>query len=223
MTLPVLSLPRYVVDLPSGGKASITPFHSGQSKSLLKIDQSDELEIGANMLALVKDCVVEGFSDDLTISDVMYIFIQMRKISIGAESIINVRCMDDDTISNAVTLDLGDYEIVPAKEMDDVVEINAGIFVKLRPLTFKDVAITDPILRIRSCIVSIFDKNTVYDITDYSDEQFIEWFSNVTLSDELKMSAIMANQPDLVLLIDVDDCPCGKPHTYKISGLSQNF
>lgn len=195
MKLPVISQPLFELNMPSTGKkTSLRPYLVNEEKILLLAKQSgDEKDILNAVKQVINNCIQddEYDSDKLTTFDLEYLFLKLRAKSV--DNIVELRYTDnEEETPRDFTVDLNDIEVEFNPENDSKIKINDDVYIVMKyPLA----SISEKIEKfdndidlllffISNCIESIYDKENVYLLDDYSkeeQEEFINSFPVKTL------------------------------------------
>lgn len=225
MALPKINYPTYKCTIPSNGKiVSYRPFTVADEKLLLTAAQSESAdEMIESTKNLIKNCI-NGIIDieSLTTYDIDFLFLQLRIKSISPTAELLFRNMQCEKTggecdkSLKVTINLedvtvkqfdsnsGEYIDYTPKKNDNIVELTDEIGLTLRHPTLKERGLeyfkedfTEDDF-IKSCIVSVYDKDGVYiKGQDFTEEEFDDWFDGLTSSAKAKAKEFLENVPEL--------------------------
>jgi|LUMS01.1.fsa_nt_gb hypothetical protein len=190
MALPKLETPTYKLTIPSSGN-SITyrPFLVKEEKILLLAQESDdENQVITSIKNIIESCTFGKVDvNSLTISDLEYLFLQVRAKSVGETTKILLRC-EKSGENTEVEINISD--VYPKSSTEEVIEttykLSDEVGIKLKPILVKDLyklngeeegLITQSIA---SVIGQIYDKETLYDVSTVSDKELTEFIDSLT-------------------------------------------
>jgi len=235
MALPIQKAPKYTCVLPiSGIEVRYRPFlMKEQSHMMLTRESEDPKEIFTTTKELVK-AVTEGKVDasKLPMTDLEYLFLQIRIKSVGETAKIPWRCKTE-TCDNVVIseVDLESIEVDTSEMQDNKIQISDELIVELSPPTSKLMASIDlekddelslikPILR--NSMVRLYDEENVYEMADHRDSEIDEFIESLSMKQFEKISEWFQSIP-VVLYEEEYTCPkCKETHTGRVQGI-QNF
>lgn len=229
MALPKLEIPQYEVKLPSTGKAVLfRPFTVRERAVLLTALQDENTEsIMVAIENLFKVCtfgVCQLYK--MPIVDAEFLFINIQKKSIGEELQVIHNC--ECGKSNEVVMNLDKIAIAGKYEGSNI-EIDSGVWIKMRYPSFKDSSILsnddpteDQVLTvIATCVEGIIKGDEVY--TPDSIEEAKEFISLLTQPQLSKIEAFFASIPKMVLDQEYVCPECKKTNNIHLEGLGNFF
>jgi len=234
MSLPIIGAPKYELTIPSTKqKVKFRPFLVKEEKALLLAQQSDSQQTMLDTLKdVIKDCTFgEVDIDKLAMFDIEYIFIKLRAKSVGEISELTFQCnaCNDPKAKMNVNLNLEQIEVSFDKNHSDKIKLSDEIGVKMK---YPDVSavssptedsVEDTFNVIISCIDYIYDKESIYKASDYSKEELLNFVSNLTQQQFLKVQQFFETMPRLEKELELK-CPvCGHEHKQTIKGLENFF
>ena len=214
MALPKLTTPEYTLTLPSTGEEiKYRPFLVKEQKLLMIANESeDEKQIFNTMTKLVSDCTFGKIDASVNpMFDIEYIFIHLRKRSVGSKVDLQITCPDDGETRVPVSIDLDDVGVQMTVEHSMDIKLTDSITIGFRYPQLKDVQgmplnISDferVLILLISCIETVTDGEEVHERIDMSNkeiEEFIESFTSEQLENVLKF---FENMPKLRHTINV--------------------
>lgn len=224
--LPSVSTPKLALTLPlSGKKIFYRPFVMKEKKAMLLAKESEEWD---SILATLRDVVLACTDGDVDITkipvtDVGYLFIQMRIQAIGSTLQFMTKCK-----SCAEEFQIN-YDIAGIKIQNDWNQeamITDTIGIRFKAPTFDIMKLAsgehaNPERFIASLIEQVFDANEVYE--NKSIDEYVEWLD--TFDDG--QLAIIKNKLEEIPTLEQDidyKCPkCGHSHNIHLEGLSDFF
>ena len=98
MALPKMSVPKYMVTLPSTQEQiSMRPFLVREEKVLMiALESNDAAQISRAVKEIILSCYDLKNLDSLTVFDIEYLFLQLRAKSVGENMNIQIKCREED-------------------------------------------------------------------------------------------------------------------------------
>ena len=234
MSLPKLNTPTYQLVLPSTEKKiKFRPFLVKEQKLLLMALESGKPE---EMLTAVKDivksCTFESINpEDYPLFDLEYIFLQIRRKSVGDKIDLNVLCEDDGETRVPVEVNLKDVEVQVNENHTNEIKLNKNIKIIMAYPTLEtadklknDLENEESTFNvIKHSIFQIIDGDTIYNRVDMEDEdlgEFIESMSQKNLDDILEFFKTM---PKLSHTIKFTNPKTKKENTTVVEGIENFF
>lgn len=209
MALPKLSHPIYDLTLPSTKQViKYRPFLVKEEKLLLMAQSgNDTTEIINSIKQVINNCILstDVSVDDFTSFDIEYFFIKLRSKSIGNVIELTYRDLEDDK-RYTVEVDLDDVEIQYSENHDPKIEINktTGMIMKYPSVNSSAALLSgsqsdeDAIFDIiADSIKEIYDENGVYDPSQESKEELLEFVSSLSIETFQKVQEFFTSMPKL--------------------------
>lgn len=212
MQLPKIQTPVYKTKLISNNKQIILrPFLVKEEKILLTSMQTQDKEvIIENYIQILKNCILTENIDieNMASFDAVYIFIELRKKSMG--EIINISVKDTETQKYFdVEMDLNEVKIIKNKKINEKIQLTEQIGIILKYPTIRQALdlslqktenldpnkITDILI---NCIDKIYDTEKVYNIQDYTKEEIIQFIDQMSTSMVSSVSEFFINIPKVI-------------------------
>ena len=206
MPLPKLETSKYITQLPSTKEEiEFRPFLVKEEKLLMIAQESeDEVQILKAMKDIIHACTFGKVNtEECTMYDIEYLFLQLRIKSVGEESIIRLKC-DECGKYSEVSVDLTKIEVVfPKEEIPNTIQLSDSIGLTLKPLTLKasekltgsdEEIFNQAIIQV---IDTIYDNESVYDKNDVSEQEMIEFIDSMSHSHLEAIQKYIENQPEL--------------------------
>lgn len=244
MPLPVMSVPEFFVNLPSSNKRlKLRPFLVKEEKILMMALQSEsDEEIQNAIVQILQNCISDETVDveAMPSIDVEWVFLQLRMKSKGEVAEFAFRCKSSvsSTVDgvdivcnhrNELSVNLNDVEVIN-KEFSTTVKLSETVGVEMKAPSLalrKDLAGfvdgDDPYLIVSKLISTIYDQETVHDVSKYSDEEIIAWLDGLTTDQFKELFDYFKKLPKLSLTIPYVCGKCGYREELKIEGLSNFF
>lgn len=245
--LPQINSPTYQIELPvSKIKLKIRPFMAREEKILLMAMENKSVkidEIKSAILQIITNCVV-GMKldvDMLPSVDIEYIFMQLRKRSVGEtiELAYDLRetfeCATEkcpETYNVKIKID--DIKLKSSENIKRIIKLNDTIGVVLKPMSFatsmqiaenSKINESEKMFEFIACMVTdIFDGDNVIDTKTLPKADLLTWietsFSHQALEETLKY---INELPYFSSDINVECKQCGKTKTMDIKGMVDFF
>lgn len=238
MSLPVMSVPEFFVNLPSNDKRlKLRPFLVKEEKILMMALQSEsDEEIQNAIVQILKNCISDESIEveNMPSIDVEWVFLQLRMKSKGEVAEFAFRCKNvvDDKVCNhrnELSVNLNDVVVVN-KKFDTTIKLSdtVGVEMKSPSLALRNdlksyIDGDDPYLIVSKLIASIYDNETVHDTKNVPDEELIEWLDGLTSDQFKELFSYFQKLPKLILDIDYKCGKCGYTEKLHIEGLSNFF
>jgi hypothetical protein len=208
MTLPKIDKPLFDLHVPSMDKvAKFRPFVVKEEKILLIAQQSgQEKDIIQAIKQVVNNCVQEkGFDvDKLATFDLEYLFLKLRAKSVNNIIEVSYRDLEDDKVYPFV-IDLDDVEMQNKQKMSNKIAItdSVGIVMKYPSVTIldnlpADASPTDIVeYLVRACIDCVYDEETVYKASDYTEDELTEFLDSLSIDTFNKIREFFDTLPQM--------------------------
>lgn len=229
MALPKLETPTYKLTIPSTGKSvSYRPFLVKEEKILLMAKESNnEKQTLDTVQKLVSACILDEIDCSLLTSyDLEYIFVMLRSKSVGEEMELLIPC-NSCKKGNPYTINIEEDIKVskPKKKPEKKIAISDTVGVMVREPTLNSLQTinqNDPIEVLVSCIESIYDDKTVYDLKDYSMDEIKDFVGALNIKELGKLREFFENTTKITCDVEFT-CECGYENKIRIDSLSDFF
>ena len=233
MALPVLESNRYFSDLPvSKEKVEYRPFLVKEQKILLTaLESEDSQQINTSLLDLLRNCVLNEVDfDKLPVSDIEYLFLQLRIKSVGEPSEICLACANCDELNEQV-IQLEDIN-VDGEIKEDVINLSENISIKFRHPSFKDIptginegeASIDNIFTVmKNCVEMITHGDEVFTQDDFDHKELQEFFEQMNTEQFEKLTQFFDTMPKLSHTFKVKNPNTEKESDVVLEGLASFF
>jgi len=225
--LPSVTPLTLVTTLPvSKKKVKYRPFVIKEKNALLLAQQSkDEETILETLVSVIESCSKgEINAREIPLADLAHFFLQLRIASSGNEVKFKTEC---EKCSTEIVINFDLDGVTVSESEDPKILFNDGVGCILRHVNMEDAInnkkyTEDPLSFIRSIIVTIFDSESVYDLSEYSEEDLNNWIETLGDNELKKIENFIIKMPDISHNF-VYDCPeCKHHHSRELRGL-QNF
>ena len=230
MPLPVLDEPTYETVSASNNKpVRSRPFLVKEHKVLLMLKEADNREIHRVVCDVIENCTFHKIkAQELAFFDLVHMFIELRKVSIGENLELVINCECGTRIETEVNLT--NVKTDRSANHTSRIELTKSIYIDLRypnlyegleAYTTNDVEKTLEVLG--KCIVGIHQDNEFHDTRESTAEEIREFLENLNTKQLEKLMTFFVTMPRVYLDI-VKDCPnCNKHHDLKLEGLDHFF
>jgi|TARA_B100001094_G_scaffold297697_1_gene321008 hypothetical protein len=233
MALPIQATPTYVTVLPvSGFEVEYRPFLVKEQNILVQAKEGDDAKrtmqsVKKLLQAVTNDSIV---IEDLPTTDMEWLFIQVRKVSVGETSKLMFPCGNTTCSETAdLTLNLDDIRAEGEVPEDETVMITDKVGLTLSVPTVshvEDIAELDEqnqaVELIKQSIVNIFDEEQVYEGADLTREERNEFVDSLTFPQLELLGGWYDGLPKLTHTIEWTCAGCGEENKTKLEGI-QNF
>jgi len=229
MSLPILSVPTYELEVPSTKqKVKFRPFLVKEHKILMTLAEADVDEVSRVIKQLIDVCTFNKLKiDKLSNFDVEYLFLNLRAKSIGELVKVIVNCECGNEINH--TIDINKIKIDKKKGISNKIQIRDNVGLVLRYPTFEEMLElfenkdnAKVFFTISKCIESIYTETESYERDSFTDEEADNFLSQLTKEEFAKIEEFFINLPKVIQDIEATCDKCGKVNKTKLEGL-QNF
>ena len=235
MALPKSIRPEYNTTIPrSGKKIKYQPFTVREEKVLILAAESQEMDEISNAVANVLSSCISSPADfkisELAIFDIEYLFLKARAKSAGETIKVVVRDPDDESFSVEHEIDIDKIRVIKTKGHTDLIDLADDVKVKMKypGLDFftegvKIDSIGDSLETVSKCISSIVVGEEVYNSSDMTEAEVIEWLEGMTTEQFKKLMTFFETMPQLKHEIKLKNTNTGKDFTISLQGLADFF
>jgi hypothetical protein len=217
MPLPTIVTPIYELKLPSTGQEiKYRPFVVKEEKILLLALESEDLkEITSAMKIIISNCIkTKGIKvETLPSFDIEYIFLNIRKKSVGEELELNIICLDDETTEVKVKIDIDDIQVKKDPNHTNKIEIGENLILELKYPSLdqfirnnfnpENITVDQSFDLIIDCIDKLYDSEDVYVQSDYTKEEWLQFLEQVSSAQFIKIQDFFETMPKLSHTIEV--------------------
>ena len=240
MALPKIDLPLYTTEIPTTGKTvSYRPFLVKEEKILLMaLESGEEENIHNATLQIIRNCVPEIDIDRLASFDTEWLFLQIRRRSIGEKTTLRFRHKGgvnskgiECKSTMSVEVDLADVEM-RGEIKPPVIQLNDSIGMKMRYPTIQETIdvskagagnVQKTLNTIAKCIDVIFDGDDIFPAKSSSEEELLEFLDNLNSEQFQQIQKFIANIPKLHKTVKHKCEACGDVIVHEVEGLSSFF
>ena len=227
MALPILEANRYTCELPiTKKKVEYRAFLVKEQKHLLIAGESeDNTIINRSVVDLLQSCVYTDLNlKEIPISDVEYLFVQIRVKSVGETSDLLLSCTKCEE-QNEQVIDLSKLEMnmtVP----DPHIKLNETMGLYMTYPSMGDVDMddnsseTEQVFKLMaSCVESIYDGEEVYTRDDMNPKELSAFIDSMNT----ELNEYITNIPRLEHKVSYECKSCGSHNEVVLAGLSDFF
>lgn len=215
MTLPKLTHPTKKILIPSIGKdLEFEPFTTADEKRIVLLDENATAydKVLAQVEVLEKCCQDKSFDfHSLSVVEISYIFLQLRKISVGGELELISACPEcKEEFPITIDISLVKFDPTNLKPLQFTVQTDEGPYiimctqVTLDDLKYMDVK--NPKMDDAAVVLRKMMKPDGNDIIDLTQDEKLELFNQLDSKDAKKIVEYIASAPKLSYHLDII-CP----------------
>ena len=207
MALPAIAVPTHELEIPSNKeKITYRPFLVKEEKLLLLANESgQDSEVVNAIKQIITNCTFEKLDvETLALFDLEYVFLNIRAKSVGEVVSLKLLCKDDNETYADVEIDLNDIKVNFPKGHTNKIELSDTIGILMRYPQFNLVRIstegseTEYIFRmIKECISTIYDGDTVFERSDFTDKDLDTFLESLTSEHFKKLQEFFETMPKL--------------------------
>ena len=207
MTLPIIAVPTHELEIPSSKeKLTYRPFLVKEEKLLLLANESgDDTEIINSIKQIINNCTFDKIDvETLALFDLEYIFLNVRAKSVGEIVTLKLLCSDDKETYADVEIDLNDIKVNFPEGHTNKIELSDTVGILMRYPQFNLVRIsqegsdTEYIFKmIKECIGTIYEGDTVFERSDFSDEDLDNFLDGLTSEHFKQLQGFFETMPKL--------------------------
>lgn len=208
MPLPNLERPIFTTNLPSTNQEiKFVPFTVKEEKILLIAESSQDTKgMAEGIKQILSNCILTEIDvSSLPTFDMEYLFIQLRSKSIGNIVIWQIQDFEDDKIYT-LEMDLDTVTVNTPEGHTNIIRLDSENYLKLKYptvdlldslLSFNQDDPTESDKLIVKCIDVIFTDEKVFDISDQTSEQLLEFVEGFSLQAKKEIEKFFATIPSL--------------------------
>lgn len=234
MPLPINAVPQYEILLPlSQTKVVYRPFLVKEEKLLLLAAESkDEKMIFSSVKQVIANCTMDKLDiDTLSITDLEYLFINIRAKSVGETANPSIKC-ENCKASVAISVDLTEVKIDTTKAIDRKIQLTQSVGVVMRYPTYEMVQEVNNLSKsarernfdvIARCIEKVYDERNVYNAKDFSEKDIMDFIDSLTQASFVKIAEFFERMPRMRQDVQYDCPSCKHRGTMTLAGLQDFF
>tara|TARA_Y100000004_G_scaffold173027_1_gene210466 strand:- start:540 stop:1253 length:714 start_codon:yes stop_codon:yes gene_type:complete len=237
MQLPIQSAPEYSAELPVSKKTvRYRPFLVKEQRNMLMVtEDSTTTEMYYALVSMLQSVLITDIQvDELPMTDLEYLFIQVRAKSIGESQEVDIKCNKTEDCDGKVKMKLDLNDIVISKTdipQDGRIQLNEELTVELAVPSSKNmmsvVDVTDESEMIRKLMLismrKIYDKENIYELSEYRDSEIVDFLESLTIEQFTKISKFYESLPTVSIDMKGVCNKCKKKHIQSIQGFANFF
>ena len=229
MGLPKLNTPTYDLVLPSTEETiKYRPFLVKEQKLLLLAQESkNKKEMLDAISQIIENCTFGKINGkESYVFDVEYVFLQIRRKSIGDKVTLNVLCEDDGTTRVPTEIDLSDIKVEVGENHTNKIQLTDDIQLIMsypKIYTIDSINSDNSYDIVVKCVQQIIEGDKIHEKVDMNDKDlvdFIESMSTDNLNDVLKFFDTM---PKIKHEINVINPNTNVENTINMEGIESFF
>lgn len=233
MALPKIDKPLFDLRIPSQNReVKCRPFVVKEEKILLTAQQSgQEKDIILAIKQVLQNCIQDPTFDVDTLAtfDLEFMFLKLRARSVNNIIEVSYRDIEDEKVYD-FTIDLDEVDMLQEGQVSNKIMASEsiGIIMKYPSVTILDNAPEDATAAdmveylVKSCIDQIFDAENVYPISDYTDEEVVEFIEQLDVDTFNNIRAFFDTLPRMNYEITYKNS-LGNERSINLSTLSDFF
>lgn len=222
--LPSIDAPRISLTLPvSGKKIKFRPFVNREKKILLLSKAAEDWDSTVETLSdVISSCTfgeVELAKTPLT--DIAFLFVKMRINAMGNIIPITTQCK---ACEYEIQLNYNLEEAAVTTDWIDDLDLS-GVHISFRAPTLEDTKLIgkDDEAFVASLITGVYTQDEVYDLSEYSLTDLVNWLNELPDEEVKKLNAHMKKLPTLRQEVKYSCPKCSHEHKVTLEGLADFF
>ena len=185
MGLPKLNTPTYELVLPSTEETiKYRPFLVKEQKLLLLAQESENKKEMLDAISqIIENCTFGKInSKEAYVFDVEYVFLQIRRKSIGDKITLNLLCEDDGTTRVPTEIDLNDIKVEIGENHTNKIQLTDDVQLIMtypKIYTIQDINPDNSYDIVTKCVHQITEGDKIYEKVDMSDADLIEFIESM--------------------------------------------
>ena len=185
MGLPKLNTPTYELVLPSTEETiKYRPFLVKEQKLLLLAQESkNKKEMLDAISQIIENCTFGKINGkESYVFDVEYVFLQIRRKSIGDKITLNLLCEDDGTTRVPTEIDLNDIKVEIGENHTNKIQLTDDVQLIMtypKIYTIQDINPDNSYDIVTKCVHQITEGDKIYEKVDMSDADLIEFIESM--------------------------------------------
>ena len=220
MALPKLETPTYSLKVPSTGQTvNYRPYLVKEEKILLMaMESEDEQQMIRAIQDVVNACTNNTIDmDHIAMSDMEYIFTQLRAKSVGETSTIKVKCQHCEA-SNEIDVNLENVRVNVPEFDTKIVKLTGSVSVSLRYPS------VDAMVQSQECdSKSDVHGDEVFDAKEQSYDDLKEFIESLNTQQFNQIREFIDTIPAATIDADFMCVSCGEHNQFEVRGLGNFF
>ena len=234
MGLPKLNTPTYDLVLPSTEETiKFRPFLVKEQKLLLIAQESKDSKELLNALSeIMYNCTFGKINaQEAYVFDVEYVFLQIRRKSVGDKVTLNLLCEDDGTTRVPTEIDLGEIKVEVGENHTNKFSLTSNIdlvmsYPTMHTMDKIDFVKTDEKSSfdiIKHCINQVIDGDKVYERADMSDADLTEFIESMNIENIEHILQFFETMPKVRYKTTITNPNTNVENTINIEGIDSFF
>ncbi len=238
MPLPKIATPTYQMVLPSTKKTvNYRPFLVKEEKLLvLALESEDQKQITTAIKSVIKNCIgTRGIKvENLPTFDIEYLFLNIRGKSVGEEVEVLITAPDDGETQVPVKITLDDINVIESEGHDKTIQLDDNLRMDMKYPSLDqfisnnfgigdDMTLDKSFEVIASCIDKIYNEEEVWDSSDVSKKELLEFLEGMNSSQFKEIEKFFETMPKLSHTVEVTNPKTGEKSDVTLEGLSSFF
>ena len=233
MTLPVINVPTYELEVPSTKDTLVyRPFLVKEEKILLMaMEEENETQLNRALKQVVNNCTFQKVKvDKLPLFDLEYIFLRIRAKSVGEVAKLQILCEDDGETYVPVEIDLESIEVDFQEDHNTKIEItdDIGLIMSYPTFEYLDFNVEGSDINklfdiIATSIHQIYEGETVFERTDFNKKELKTFLESLTSEQFQKVQHFFETMPRLRHTVEVENPKTKVTNTVVLEGLNAFF
>ena len=229
MGLPKLNTPTYELVLPSTEETiKYRPFLVKEQKLLLLAQESkNKKEMLDAISQIIENCTFGTINGkESYVFDVEYVFLQIRRKSIGDKITLNVLCEDDGTTRVPTEIDLSDIKVEVGENHTNKIQLTDDIQLIMsypKIYTIDSINSDNSYDIVVKCVHQITEGDKIYERVDMSDEDLIEFIESMNTDNLSSVLDFFDTMPKIKHQIKVINPNTNVENTINMEGIESFF
>ena len=229
MGLPKLDTPTYELVLPSTEETiKYRPFLVKEQKLLLLAQESEnKKEMLDAVSQIIENCTFGKINGkESYVFDVEYVFLQIRRKSIGDKITLNLLCDDDGTTRVPTEIDLNDVKVEIGDNHTNKIQLTDDVQLIMtypKIYTIKDINPDNSYDIVTKCVHQITEGDKVYEKVDMSDADLIEFIESMNTDNLNDVLDFFDTMPKIKYQINIMNPNTNVENTINMEGIESFF
>lgn len=239
MPLPKISTPTYELDLPSTGETvTYRPFLVKEEKLLvLALETEEQKQITNAIKTVIKNCIESPKNvkvETLPTFDIEYLFLNIRGKSVGEELEVNIIAPDDQITEVPVKISIDNIKVQHNEKHNKQIKVDDNItmemkypsldeFIKSNFNVDQKTNVDQSFELIASCIDKIFTSEEVWDSSDVTKKELIEFLEDMNSVQFKQIESFFETMPKLSHKVKIKNPKTKVESEIVLEGLSSFF
>jgi len=229
MGLPKLNTPTYELVLPSTEETiKYRPFLVKEQKLLLLAQESENKKDMLDAISqIIENCTFGKINGkESYVFDVEYVFLQIRRKSIGDKITLNLLCDDDGTTRVPTEIDLNDVKVEIGDNHTNKIQLTDDVQLIMtypKIYTIKDINPDNSYDIVTKCVHQITEGDKVYEKVDMSDADLIEFIESMNTDNLNDVLDFFDTMPKIKYQINIMNPNTNVENTINMEGIESFF